>query len=101
MGRMPRRRTYLGEEPFHLRLVRDQLAVEVPGVPIEQDATHVEHHRLDLRGPGNLVRTHISYGRVNIVDVHTRHQMILQALSQRSPVLVGELAGALDCSEMT
>jgi DeoR/GlpR family transcriptional regulator of sugar metabolism len=35
------------------------------------------------------------------VDVHTRHQMILQALRQRSPVLVGELAAALDCSEMT
>ena len=49
MGRMPRRRTDLGEEPFHLRLVRDQLAVEVPGVPIEQDAAHVEHHRLDRR----------------------------------------------------
>jgi DeoR/GlpR family transcriptional regulator of sugar metabolism len=27
--------------------------------------------------------------------------MILQALRQRSPVLVGELAAALDCSEMT
>src|ERR1035437_2917352 len=101
MGRMPRRRTDLGEEPFHLRLVRDQLAVEVPGVPIEQDAAHVEHHRLDRRVPGNRVRTHIHYVRVNIVDVHTRHQMILQALRQRSPVLVGELAGALDCSEMT
>ena len=35
------------------------------------------------------------------MDVHTRHQMILQALRQRSPVLVGELADALDCSEMT
>ena len=101
MGRMPRRRTDLGEEPFHLRLVRDQLAVEVPGVPIEQDAAHVKHHRLDRRVPGNRVRTHINYVRVNIVDVHTRHQMILQALRQRSPVLVGELAAALECSEMT
>jgi DeoR/GlpR family transcriptional regulator of sugar metabolism len=35
------------------------------------------------------------------MDVHIRHQMILQALRQRSPVLVGELADALDCSEMT
>jgi DeoR/GlpR family transcriptional regulator of sugar metabolism len=35
------------------------------------------------------------------MDVQTRHQMILQALSQRSRVQVGELAAALDCSEMT
>jgi DeoR/GlpR family transcriptional regulator of sugar metabolism len=35
------------------------------------------------------------------MDVHTRHQMILQALRQHSPVLVGELAAVLDCSEMT
>ena len=35
------------------------------------------------------------------MDVHTRHQMILEELRQRSPVLVGELAVALDCSEMT
>ena len=35
------------------------------------------------------------------MDVHARHQMILQALRLRSPVLVGELADALDCSEMT
>jgi DeoR/GlpR family transcriptional regulator of sugar metabolism len=38
---------------------------------------------------------------LNVVDVLTRHQMILQALHQRSPVLVAELADALDCSEMT
>ena len=38
---------------------------------------------------------------MNIVDVHTRHQVILEALRQRSPVLVGELALKLDCSEMT
>ena len=101
MGRMPCRRTDLGEEPFHLCLVRHQLAVEVPRVPIEQDATHVEHHRLDPRAPDTSVRTHILYVRLNIVDVQTRHQMILEALSQRSPVLVGELAAALDCSEMT
>jgi hypothetical protein len=43
VGRMPRRRTDLGEEPLHLRLVREQLAVEVPRIPIEQDAAHVEH----------------------------------------------------------
>lgn len=35
------------------------------------------------------------------MDVLARHQMILQALRQRSPVLVGELADALECSEMT
>ena len=35
------------------------------------------------------------------MDVHARHQMILQSLRQRSPVLVGELADALECSEMT
>jgi DeoR/GlpR family transcriptional regulator of sugar metabolism len=35
------------------------------------------------------------------MDVQTRHQMIMLALRQHSPVLVGELAGALDCSEMT
>jgi DeoR/GlpR family transcriptional regulator of sugar metabolism len=35
------------------------------------------------------------------VDVHPRHQVILEALRQRSPVLVGELAVALGCSEMT
>jgi DeoR/GlpR family transcriptional regulator of sugar metabolism len=38
---------------------------------------------------------------LNTVDVHIRQQMILEALRQRSPVLVGELAVALDCSEMT
>jgi DeoR/GlpR family transcriptional regulator of sugar metabolism len=35
------------------------------------------------------------------MDVQTRQQMIMQALRQRSPVLVGELAAALECSEMT
>src|SRR5580693_762742 len=35
------------------------------------------------------------------MDVQMRHQMIMQALRQRSPVLVGELAAALECSEMT
>ena len=35
------------------------------------------------------------------MDVHSRHQLIMQALRERSPVLVGELAAALDCSEMT
>jgi DeoR/GlpR family transcriptional regulator of sugar metabolism len=38
---------------------------------------------------------------MNTVDVQTRQQMIMQALRQRSPVLVGELAAALECSEMT
>jgi DeoR/GlpR family transcriptional regulator of sugar metabolism len=35
------------------------------------------------------------------MDVQSRHRLILQTLSQRSPVLVGELADALECSEMT
>jgi DeoR/GlpR family transcriptional regulator of sugar metabolism len=35
------------------------------------------------------------------MDVQLRHQKIMQALRQRSPVLVVELAAALDCSEMT
>ena len=35
------------------------------------------------------------------MDVRTRHQTILEALRQHSPVLVGELADALDCSDMT
>src|ERR1700735_2917736 len=35
------------------------------------------------------------------MDVQIRHQMILETLRQRSPVLVGELATALDCSDMT
>ena len=73
----------------------------MPGVPIEQDAAHVEHHCGDRRVPSTSVRTHIKHVRLDIVDVHIRHQMILQALRQRSPVLVGELADALDCSEMT
>ena len=47
------------------------------------------------------MRTHIKYVSLHIMDVHTRHQMILEELRQRSPVLVGELANALDCSEMT
>jgi DeoR/GlpR family transcriptional regulator of sugar metabolism len=35
------------------------------------------------------------------MDVLTRHQMIMQALREHSPVLVGELATSLQCSEMT
>ena len=35
------------------------------------------------------------------MDVQVRHQRIMQALRQQSPVLVVELAAALDCSEMT
>jgi DeoR/GlpR family transcriptional regulator of sugar metabolism len=47
------------------------------------------------------VRTHILDVRLNTMDLHARHQVILHALSQRSPVLVAELADELDCSEMT
>ena len=71
------------------------------GVPIEQDAAQVEHHRPDHGALGVSVRTHTAYVSLNIMDVHVRHQMILQALRLRSPVLVGQLADALDCSEMT
>jgi DeoR/GlpR family transcriptional regulator of sugar metabolism len=35
------------------------------------------------------------------MDVQIRHQAILRALSQHSPVQVGSLANELDCSEMT
>jgi DeoR/GlpR family transcriptional regulator of sugar metabolism len=35
------------------------------------------------------------------VDVRLRHRVIIETLRQRSPVLVGELALALGCSEMT
>jgi DeoR/GlpR family transcriptional regulator of sugar metabolism len=35
------------------------------------------------------------------MDVLVRHRTIMEALRQRSPVLVGELAVALGCSEMT
>jgi DeoR/GlpR family transcriptional regulator of sugar metabolism len=35
------------------------------------------------------------------MDVQMRHKMIMEALHQRSPVLVGELAATLQCSEMT
>ena len=73
----------------------------MPGVPIEQDAAYVEHHGPERTTPGTSVRTHIEYVSLNTMDVHTRHQTILQALRQHSPVLVGELADALDCSEMT
>jgi DeoR/GlpR family transcriptional regulator of sugar metabolism len=38
---------------------------------------------------------------LNTMDVQIRHQTILETLRQRSPVLVGELATALDCSDMT
>ncbi len=35
------------------------------------------------------------------MDVQTRHQLIMEALRQHSPVLVADLAETLDCSEMT
>src|ERR1700735_4840830 len=38
---------------------------------------------------------------MNTVAVQTRHRTIMQALHQRRPVLVGELALELGCSEMT
>ncbi len=101
VGVVPGGRADLGEEPLHLRLVVEQAAVEVPGVPVQQDAAQVEHDCPDGLVPIVGVRTHTKNVRLNTMDVHIRHQMILQALRQRSPVLVGELATALDCSEMT
>ena len=47
------------------------------------------------------VRTHRIYVRTNTMDVHTRHQLILQSLEQHSEVQVSTLAVELDCSEMT
>jgi DeoR/GlpR family transcriptional regulator of sugar metabolism len=47
------------------------------------------------------VKTHMVGVNMNSMDVQTRRQMIMQSLRQRSPVLVGELAAALECSEMT
>ena len=38
--------SYLVEELLHFGLVREQLAVQVAGVPIEQDAANVEDDRL-------------------------------------------------------
>jgi DeoR/GlpR family transcriptional regulator of sugar metabolism len=69
------------------------------GIAGQPARSHFPEH---LHRPAvDCVRTHINYVKVNNMDVHTRHQMILQALRQRSPVLVGELATTLDCSEMT
>ncbi len=56
---------------------------------------------LDRRLDGRSVRSHTVYDKLNIMDVQQRHQMIMEALRQHSPVLVGELAVALGCSEMT
>jgi hypothetical protein len=52
---VPCRRTDLGQKQFHLCLVREQLAVEVPRVPVEKDATHIEDHRRDRRLDGKDV----------------------------------------------
>ena len=57
----------------------------------------MEQHRPERRKTASTERTQIGYVRLNIVDVHTRHQMILKTLRQRSLVLVGELDDALDC----
>jgi DeoR/GlpR family transcriptional regulator of sugar metabolism len=47
------------------------------------------------------VRTHTKYGRTIEVDVHIRHELILQSLQQHDEVQVSTLATELDCSEMT
>jgi DeoR/GlpR family transcriptional regulator of sugar metabolism len=89
------------QKQFHLLLVREQLAVEVPRVPVEKDATHIEDHRLDWGTDIRNVCSHTLNGRLNNMDVQMRHQMIMESLRQHSPVLVGELAVELGCSEMT
>jgi DeoR/GlpR family transcriptional regulator of sugar metabolism len=98
---MPGGRTDLGQKELHLRFVCEQPAVEVPRVPVEKDAANIEDHRFDRRLDSGDVRSHICNGRLNSVDVQIRHRMIIETLRQRSPVLVGELAVALGCSEMT
>ena len=42
---MPLDRAHVGQEALHLRLVVEQLAVQVARVPVEQDAAEVEHDR--------------------------------------------------------
>ena len=51
MALVPLQRAHLFEEAIHRLFVVEQLAVEVAGVPVEQDAADVEDHRLDVR-PG-------------------------------------------------
>ena len=101
MGRMPCRRADVGEKRLHLGFVREQLAVEVSWVPVDEDAAQIEDDRSNGRAIGFLEESHTDDGRMNIMDVQVRHKTIMQALRQRSPVSVGELAAALDCSEMT
>ena len=43
LRRMPFARGYVGEEALHFRGVRKQLAIEVPGVPIDQDSAEIEY----------------------------------------------------------
>src|SRR5690349_21838169 len=43
LRRMPLACGHFGEETLHLRGVGKELAIEVPGVPIDQDSTEVEH----------------------------------------------------------
>ncbi len=47
---VPRRRRHFGEEPLHFGRSRDELSVEMPGVPIQQHAAHVEDHDGRLAG---------------------------------------------------
>jgi DeoR/GlpR family transcriptional regulator of sugar metabolism len=74
-----------------------------PGGGWEGDSAPSTSDTIALIGkpPSQTVRTHIHDVRINMMDVRTRHQMILQALRRHSPVLVAELANALECSEMT
>jgi len=97
---VPLRGADLSKEALHLVGAGAELSIEVPRVPIEQDTAQVEHHGVDGAIIFN-VRTHRIYVRTTVVDVHIRHQLILQSLEQHSEVQVSTLAMELDCSEMT
>lgn len=43
LRRMPFACGHFGEEAFHLRWIGKQLAIEMPGIPIDQDSAEVEY----------------------------------------------------------
>src|SRR5690606_39230217 len=45
-------RADMRQKPATLRLVRDQLAIQVLGAPVEQHAAEIEYHRPDVGHPG-------------------------------------------------
>jgi hypothetical protein len=57
LPRIPFAGAHLGQEALHRGLVAGkQLAVEVPRIPVEQDAAQVEHHDAGRRGAGRRRR---------------------------------------------